>query len=177
MMLRASKKLRRFPPSRGRVGRKHGSKTAWDGMMAYDEMVAQRVRQALDRRPGVTERKMFGGLAFLVRGSMCCGVFGPELVLRLGEQGAGDALRRPHTRAMDFTGKLIKSMVYVAPDGFASGATLRGWIRRAVAFASSVPPKARRPRKPRKRTGQLHRRTGARRVGANETTRAPVSER
>ena len=93
--------------------------------MAFDETVAARVRKALARQPGVTEQKMFGGLAFMVKGNMCCGVLGARLVLRLGEEAAADALREPHTRLMDFTGKPMKSMVYVAPEGYHQDAALR----------------------------------------------------
>jgi hypothetical protein len=73
---------------------------------------------------------------------MCCGVLGTTLVLRLGEEGAAEALREPHVLAMDFTGKPMKSMVYVAPEGYGPEATLRHWVKRAVAIASSLPAKA-----------------------------------
>ena len=85
--------------------------------MAYDEMLADRVRAAITALDGnVTERKMFGGLAFLLEGNMCCGVLGDRLVLRLG----AEALREPHTRPMDFTGRAMASMMYVAPEGYAT---------------------------------------------------------
>src|SRR6516162_2769710 len=101
--------------------------------MAFDESVAARVRAAFGRTKRVVERKMFGGIAFLVRGHMCVGVLKDHLVLRLGPAGAADALTEPHTRPMDFTGVPSKNMVYVDPPGFASAAQLRGWVRRAVA--------------------------------------------
>jgi TfoX/Sxy family transcriptional regulator of competence genes len=110
--------------------------------MAFDQSVAARVRKTLARTPGVVEKKMFGGLAFLVDGHMCCGVLGTTLVLRLGEEGAAEALREPHTRPMDFTGKPMKSMIYVAPEGYGPDAALRRWVRQAVAFVSSLPAKA-----------------------------------
>ncbi len=109
--------------------------------MPFDESVAARVRKTLVRTPGVAEKKMFGGLAFLVNGHMCCGVLGTTLVLRLGEEGAAEALREPHTRAMDFTGKPMKSMVYVAPEGYGPDAVLRRWVKQAIAFACSLPAK------------------------------------
>jgi TfoX/Sxy family transcriptional regulator of competence genes len=109
--------------------------------MAYDEALADRLRKALARRKGVTERKMFGGLAFLLGGNMCCGVMGDRLVLRLGAVGAAKAVSEPHTHPMDFTGKAIASMVYVAPEGYATESDLRGWVKRAVSFASSLPAK------------------------------------
>lgn len=109
--------------------------------MSFDEAVAQRVRSVLARRKGITERKMFGGLAFLLHGNMCCGVLQDQLVLRLGAEGVSDALREPHTRLMDFTGKPMKTMVYVAPLGFADDGQLAAWVKRALAFASSLPAK------------------------------------
>jgi TfoX/Sxy family transcriptional regulator of competence genes len=109
--------------------------------MAFDEAVAAHLRKALARRKGVTERKMFGGLAFLLDGNMCCGVLGDRLVLRLGAEGPAEALGEPHTHPMDFTGKAIASMVYVAPEGYATESALRGWVKRAVSFASSLPAK------------------------------------
>jgi hypothetical protein len=75
--------------------------------MAFDVAVAVRMRKALARRKGVTERRMFGGLAFLLEGNMCCGVLGDRLVLRLG----AEALREPHTRPLDFTGRAMARMV------------------------------------------------------------------
>jgi TfoX/Sxy family transcriptional regulator of competence genes len=109
--------------------------------MAYDEAVAQRVRALLKRRRGLTERKMFGGIAFMLNGNMCCGVLNKDLVLRLGNRAAADALKEPHARAMDFTGKALKSMVYVGPAGFRKDEDLRRWIDRAVRFARSLPAK------------------------------------
>jgi TfoX/Sxy family transcriptional regulator of competence genes len=109
--------------------------------MAFDETLVHRVRSVLGQQKGVTERKMFGGLSFLLNGNMCCGVVNDLLVLRLGEKGAAEALTEPHTRLMDFTGKPMKSMVYVAPDGAKSNEALQEWVRRAVAFASSLPAK------------------------------------
>jgi TfoX/Sxy family transcriptional regulator of competence genes len=84
---------------------------------------------------------MFGGLAFLLNGNMCCGVTGDRLMLRLGEDGAREALAEPHARPMDFTGKPMKSMIYVEPAGIASEEDLRKWVGRAVAFAASLPAK------------------------------------
>jgi len=109
--------------------------------LAYDETLAARIRGALAPRDDIDERKMFGGLAFLMRGNMCCGVVGETLMLRLGNEGAAQALAEPHTRPMDFTGKPLKSMVYVGPAGIAADADLKRWIGRAVSFAESLPPK------------------------------------
>lgn len=109
--------------------------------MAFDETLADRIRSVLKRHKGITERKMFGGLAFMLNGNMCCGVMKDQLMLRLGEEGAAEALAQPHARPMDFTGRPMKGMVYVAPAGLASEEDLRGWVQRAVAFASTLPAK------------------------------------
>ena len=109
--------------------------------MAYDEQTAERVRRILRRRTGVSERKMFGGLCFLVNGHMCCGLAGSDLVIRLGEEGTSVALTEPHTNEMDFTGKPMKSMIYVRPPGYASDDALKSWVDRAVKFVRSLPAK------------------------------------
>ena len=109
--------------------------------MPYNEDLAARTRALLKRRKGITERKMFGGVAFMANGHMCCGVSTDYLVLRLGNAGAETALRAAKTRPMDFTGKPLKSMVYVEPAGYESGDDLRCWVERALKFAKSLPPK------------------------------------
>lgn len=109
--------------------------------MAYDEKLAQRVRNALSRRDGVVERKMFGGLAFMLSGNMCCGVLGDDLMVRVGPDGYDSALAEPHARPMDFTGRPMKGLVYVGPAGHESPAAIRRWVRRGADFASSFPAK------------------------------------
>lgn len=109
--------------------------------MAYDEAFASRVRAALRRRKGISERKMMGGIAFMLNGNMCCGVNGKDLMLRLGNDGAAAALGEPHARPMDFTGKPLKSMVYIGPAGTKTDTDLRAWIDRAVKFAKTLPAK------------------------------------
>ena len=84
---------------------------------------------------------MFGGLAFLVNGHMACGVQGPALVLRVGPEGAAAALRRPHVRPMDFTGRTLASMVYVESAGCRRDADLRAWVEKALRFVADLPPK------------------------------------
>jgi TfoX/Sxy family transcriptional regulator of competence genes len=108
--------------------------------MAYDEVLAARIRDVLVDEEGVTERKMFGGLAVMVNGHMACGVVGDDLMLRLGEDGAERALERAHVRPMDFTGRPLKGMVYVSPEGL-RGRALRSWVEKAVAHARALPPK------------------------------------
>ena len=109
--------------------------------MAYNEAVAQRVRDALTQYPEVTEKRMFGGLAFLLRGHMCCGIQGNDLMVRVGPQEYEATLSQPHTRKMDFTGKPLKGFVYVSPAGFSAKKNLEAWIEKATEFVLSLPPK------------------------------------
>lgn len=108
--------------------------------MAFDEHLADRVRRLLRDEDGATERKMFGGLAFMVGGHMACGVTGDALMLRLGADGAAAALRNEHVRPMDFTGRPMKSMVFIDRGGL-EGRQLDEWVAAAVAHARSLPPK------------------------------------
>jgi TfoX/Sxy family transcriptional regulator of competence genes len=109
--------------------------------MAYDERLADRVRQLLGERTDVTERRMFGGLTFMVGGHMCCGINSDELILRLGPDTEETALRTPHARPMDFTRRPMRGFVTIAPDGL-NGKSLDRWIAHAVTHAESLPPKA-----------------------------------
>ena len=109
--------------------------------MPYDDGVAQRVREALIDHTGVVEKKMFGGLAFMVRGHMCCGIVGAELMVRVGPQGYESALSQPHARKMDFTGKPMKGFVYVSAAGFEDDGDLQAWVDRGLRFVTSLPPK------------------------------------
>lgn len=109
--------------------------------MAYDEGLAERIRERVGDTAGVKEKKMFGGLAFLLRGNMCVGVVGEELMVRVGPNAYADALARPHAREMDFTGKPMKGLVYVATEGIEADEDLDAWIGRGVAFADSLPAK------------------------------------
>lgn len=104
--------------------------------MAYDELLAERLRRAL---PGITEKKMFGGLAFFIDGNMFVGVAGHDLMVRVGPQAYADALARPHARAMDITGKPMKGYVMVAPPGHADATDLATWIELARSFAATLP--------------------------------------
>lgn len=110
--------------------------------MAYDEALARRVRNVLSEREGLTERKMFGGIAFMLHGNMCCGVLSSDLILRVGDEQAQRALReQPHTRMFDFTGRPMKGMVVVGPPGCQTEADLAKWVDLAAESASSLPPK------------------------------------
>ena len=111
--------------------------------MAYDETLASRVRGLLSDRPGYSERKMFGGLCFMINGNMACGIVGDELMVRLAPDRYDDALSQPHARPMDFTGRPMKSMVYVGPGGIGEAEALASWVERGARFAASLPPKRR----------------------------------
>ena len=111
--------------------------------MAYDVHLADRIRSILKNAGEFSEKKMFGGLAFMVNGRMCCGVLKTDLVLRLTPEEAAASFRQPHTRPMDFTGKPIKSMIYVSATGTDSDKALAAWVESAVKFARSVPQAAR----------------------------------
>jgi TfoX/Sxy family transcriptional regulator of competence genes len=109
--------------------------------MAYDEALADRVRAVLADRDDVTERKMFGGIAFMAHGNMCCGVSGEDLMVRLGEDAADAALDQPGARPMDFTGRPMKGYAFIGPTGTANDAALRDWVQRTLAFAGTLPAK------------------------------------
>jgi TfoX-like protein len=109
--------------------------------MAYDEGLATRVRDVLGDRPGLAEKKMFGGLAFLLHGNMACGVRGDDLMVRVAAEEADTALDEPGARPFDMTGRPMKGWLLVAPDGHAADEDLRRWVGRGLAHAGSLPPK------------------------------------
>jgi TfoX/Sxy family transcriptional regulator of competence genes len=109
--------------------------------MAYDEGLAQRVRDALADQPELTERKMFGGLCFLSRGNMVCGVSENRIMVRVGPATYEETLAMPHARALDFTGKPLRGLVYVDAGGIDTDEDLRTWTQRGARFAASLPPK------------------------------------
>ncbi len=107
--------------------------------MAYNEDLAEKVRELLQKKEGLTEKQMFGGLAFMLNGNMACGVVGEELMVRVGPDNYQEALAERYTRPMDFTGRPLKGMVYVEEDAVAKD--LDEWVSRGVEFAGSLPPK------------------------------------
>lgn len=109
--------------------------------MAFDETLAQRVRDALSDQPGITERRMFGGLAFMLHGNMCVCVNQSSLMTRVGPDAYAAALAQPHAGLMDLTGRPMRGWVLVAPAGLATDAGLSEWIGRATAFTATLPPK------------------------------------
>jgi len=110
--------------------------------MAFDEGLAERIREALADRGGIAEKKMFGGLAFLSRGYMFVGIVDDVLMARVGPAEYQAALARPHVRVMDFTGKPMKGYVFVDPPGYESDEGLSDWVDRCHGFVRSLPPKA-----------------------------------
>jgi TfoX/Sxy family transcriptional regulator of competence genes len=109
--------------------------------MAYNEKLAQRVRKILAAHGTVIEKRMFGGLAFIIRGNMFCGVLNEDLIVRTGPEGYEEALAEPYVRSMDFTGRPVKSIVFVGPKGYLSDEGLNKWIQRGLELAQSLPPK------------------------------------
>ncbi len=117
--------------------------------MAYDPILAEKVRRILVRCPDASERKMFGGLAFMVGDHMCCGVLGEKLVVRVAPNDGRKWLAPPNVRPMDFTGRPLTGFLYVEKKAYAAPGSLARWVSRAIAFARSLPPK--RPKAARKR--------------------------
>jgi TfoX/Sxy family transcriptional regulator of competence genes len=109
--------------------------------VAYDEQLADRVLTALAGRDGITERKMFGGVGFMLNGNMCCGVHGPDLIVRLGQEDGDRALDEPHARPFDLSGRPMTGWVFVAADATRSNEGLEAWVDRAVNYVSALPPK------------------------------------
>jgi TfoX/Sxy family transcriptional regulator of competence genes len=118
--------------------------------MAYDENTAARARKILSGRRDVTERAMMGGLSFMVGGNMACAVSGKGgLLIRVGSDGMRDALKEPHVNRTKMGAKTMSGFVRVAPEGYRTDAALKKWVERGIAFALTLPRKAKR--KPRVR--------------------------
>jgi TfoX/Sxy family transcriptional regulator of competence genes len=115
--------------------------------MAYDEQLARRIRKILRRRDGVTEKKMFGGLSFLLHGKMCCGVLQNDLVVRIQPEDYEAALKESYVRPMDFTGRPLKGFIYIGPEGYQTEKDLSRWIEHGVEFASSISKSSKSDRK------------------------------
>ena len=109
--------------------------------MVYNEQLAERIHSLLCRRKGFSERRMFGGMAYLLNGNMCCGVLKDDLVVRVGPERFEAALKMPHARPMDFTGRSSKGFIYVDAKGWSSDASLKKWVEMGVAHAVSLPKK------------------------------------
>ena len=111
--------------------------------MAFDEALAERIRQLLARRKNVEEKKMFGGVGFLLHGNMLVGVWKNSLIARLGPDEGEEALREPHVKEFDITGRAMKGWVLVEAEGAEADDQLSGWIERATQFVRTLPAKER----------------------------------
>lgn len=120
--------------------------------MSYDEKTAERVRRILSGRADVVEKKMFGGLCFMVNGSMCCGLTHTAFMIRVGPEHYEEALAQPNARPMDFTGRPLTGMVYVDPAGYRTDVDLAKWVARGVDFVAALPAKNRVAKERRKRS-------------------------
>lgn len=109
--------------------------------MAYDEGLAQRVRETLNEPPGLVEKKMFGGVGYMLHGNMACGVYKDKLIVRVGPEGHAGAMSRPHTAPFDITGRAMKGWVMVEAAGYESDDDLKEWVQLGVDFALTLPSK------------------------------------
>jgi hypothetical protein len=109
--------------------------------MAFDETLAARIRMALARKKGIEEKKMFGGICFMLNGNMLVGDWKASLIVRLGDEQGEEALLEPHVKPFDITGKAMKGWVMVTPEGVKDEDQLKGWIGRATKFVSRLPAK------------------------------------
>lgn len=110
-------------------------------LVAFDEGMAERIRDQMGDDLSLSERKMFGGLAFLSHGNMCFGVVGDDLLVRVGPESYTASLALPHAREMDLTGRPMRGIVVVDSSGLGEDDALRGWLDRGLAFTDSLPPK------------------------------------
>ena len=110
--------------------------------MAYDEALAQRIQKITATKKSFTEKKMFGGLCFLYKGNMCCGIVDNKLMLRIGKDAYENCLKEVYTQEMTFTGKPMKGMIYVLPKGFSDSRQLKKWIEKALLFVKTLPDKS-----------------------------------
>ena len=109
--------------------------------MAFDEGLAHRVGELLHDEPGLVEKRMFGGIGYMLHGNMACGINKDNLVVRVGPAKYEVALDKPHTTVFDITGRPMKGWVLVEPAGFESEEMLKEWVQQGVDFALSLPPK------------------------------------
>ncbi|RPH51277.1 MAG: TfoX family protein [Desulfobacteraceae bacterium] len=109
--------------------------------MAYDKGLAQRVKELLEEEPGFNEKKMFGGICFLMNGNMAYGILNEDLIVRVGPVNYDRMLKSPHVRKFDITGRPMKGWVMISCEGYESDKDLAGWIRQGKQYALSLPPK------------------------------------
>jgi TfoX/Sxy family transcriptional regulator of competence genes len=108
--------------------------------VAFDEALAARVRERVSREPSWSERRMFGGAAFLVGGNLAVGVSRDDLLVRVGKDAHAEAMSRRGVRPFDMTGRPSPGWVVVSPDGYADASTFAAWVDQGIALARSLPP-------------------------------------
>ena len=109
--------------------------------MPYDTLLATRIRLALGPLPDLVEKKMFGGVGFLLNGNMACGVHKNDLIVRVGPENYDQALSHPHTKVFDMTGHPMAGWIMVEPEGCATESALQAWVEQGLSFARSLPGK------------------------------------
>jgi TfoX/Sxy family transcriptional regulator of competence genes len=109
--------------------------------MAFDVQLADRIRKQLAKQKGLTEKKMFGGIGFLLNGNMCCGVIGAEMVIRLDPEQTDKALASKYTRIFDFSGRPMRGWIYVGAQAIETESDLKHWLQIGTKYAGSLPPK------------------------------------
>jgi TfoX/Sxy family transcriptional regulator of competence genes len=109
--------------------------------VAYSRELADSIRIHIGDHPGLTEREMFGGIAFLIGGNMAVGVTGDELMVRVGKDAHAESIALPGARVFDFSSRPMKGWLVVAAEGIATPEDLEAWIERGVGFAETLPPK------------------------------------
>ena len=109
--------------------------------MVYDKVLVRRVREVLDVEPDLVEKKMFGGVGFLLKGNMACGVNKEDLIVRVGPERYEEALADSHTRPFDMTGRPMRGWVVVTGEGYDSQEDLARWVKEGADFALTLPPK------------------------------------
>ena len=109
--------------------------------MAYNEAAAKRIELILADEPKLETKKMFGGIGYLINGNMACGVNKDDLIVRVGPDGYGEAVIRPHARPFNMTGRPMKGWIMVGADGYADDDDLRNWVNEGTEFARSLPAK------------------------------------
>lgn len=109
--------------------------------MVYDERLAQRIRELIIDAEGVEEKKMFGGVGFILQGNMACGVNREDLIIRVGPDHYQEALSEPNVKVFDLTGRAMTGWVAVQAPGYQLDSDLRKWVDRGLTFARTLPPK------------------------------------
>jgi len=109
--------------------------------MAYDKDLSGRIQQIVGGIPGMRDKEMFGGIAFMLNGNVACGVIGENLMVRVGPERHADALEQAHTRTFDYSGKPMKGWIYVMPEAIRAEADLEIWVERGIEFARGLPAK------------------------------------